>query len=213
MVRAAVLLVALGLCGCPRVGGEERLSVLGTLERDGISNTAVRGVEVDYLSEGSRAEWWPCDLRVTAQGCVGEHHVNVYIGRPGATVLSQIGTNQCVVDGVAGGVYEAVDAKDGGTHDLANDLTAFVVVGSNVDDTPGANLENDEETTAASFIVSGSVEFYDFNGFDGQLAFYLDGVTDEGNAVQIEYNGPSSNPGVVPVLEGPSTCVDSALVQ
>ena len=72
---------------------------------------------------------------------------------------------------------------------------------------PGADFEDDDETTAASRVVSGSLEVITFGGLEGTLRYFIDGETADGNPVRVDFNGPMTNPGVIPSLEEPSTCI------
>lgn len=204
----------LTLIACSPVGDNERLWMTGELEREGVYDNDTTAVPVDYLSETSRGEWWPCDLRVTAAGCVGEHHVNVYVGLPHIVELEGLGRAECVADEIPYGVYELFDSNAGGKYSLGSEIAVFTIVASDVvDDVPGANLEDDSETTAASRFASGELTVTEFGGVDDKFAFILDGATTHGQEARIEYHGPMSTPGVVPTLEGPNTCVDGALIE
>jgi hypothetical protein len=199
--------------GCPAVGSEERLLTRGTLEREGVERTDDAAVSIDYLSEGSRGEWWPCDLRMTAQGCVDDKHVNVYVALPNVTSIDGLARNACVVDGVPYGVYELIDDTTEDELDLGTELSAFVLVASNVSDPAGADLEDDAETLAASRLVSGTLSIFDKGRTDDPLYVKLEGTTAAGNDVTVEFNGPMSAPLTIPTLESPSTCIEDALVE
>lgn len=192
-------------------GDVDALSVVGDLERDGVLSTDASTVAIDYASEGARAEWWPCDLRLTALGCVGEHHVNVYITRPNVTSLEDIGRDACVSGGVASGVYEVIDAGGEVEYTLGSDFLAFVLVASNTDDVAGADLASDDETTAASRLTSGTLRVTEFTNFDAPLALFINGETSTGNTVRIDFNGPTDSTSVS-TLEAPTSCVESALI-
>lgn len=199
---------------CSPVGANERLWVTGELDREGIYQQDDGSVEVEYLSETSRGEWWPCDLRVTAAACVDDHHVNAYIGLPQITDLEGLGRADCVQDGVPYGVYELFDSNDGGQYSVGSELALFVVIASDsVSDVPGAELTDDRETTAASRFTSGTLTVTEFGRVEDNLAFVYEGETSQGRTAKIEFHGPMNTPGVVPTLEGPNTCVDNALVE
>jgi hypothetical protein len=200
------------MAGCPPVGSAERLLLEGTLEREGIERTDDAAVVVDYLSDGSRGEWWPCDLRMTAQGCVDGKHVNVYAALPNVTSIDGLARNACVVDGVPYGVYELIDDTREDELALGTEVNAFVLVASNVNEPAGADLSDDEETHAASRLVSGTLSIFEKGRPDEPLYVKLVGRTAAGRDVTVEFNGPMSAPLTIPPLESPSTCVDDALV-
>lgn len=212
---SSTLVVALSaLCaGCPPVGDAERLLVEGVLEREGVERTDDTAVPIDFLSEGSRGEWWSCDLRLTAQGCVDDRHVNVYVALPSVTSIDDLGRNACVVDGVPYGVYELIEDDTDDTFAVGTELSAFVLVASNVSDPAGADLEDDEETRAASRLVSGTLEVFEKGEIDAPFRARITAETAAGNSVVAEFNGPMSAPLTVPTLEGPSTCIEDALVE
>jgi hypothetical protein len=214
MASFNLLLVALLLAACSPVGENERLWVTGELEREGIYDHDPTVVAIDYLSETSRGEWWPCDLRATASGCVGDHHVNVYVALPNVVELEGLGRADCVIDDIPYGVYELFDENDGGKYSLGSEISVFVVIASDVvDEVPGANLEDDNEATASSRFASGELTVTKFSGLEDNIAFKIDGTTNHGNEVLVEFHGPMGSPGAVPTLEGPNTCVDDALVE
>lgn len=198
---------------CPSLSEvEEALQLAGELDRDSAGGTSDEAVAVAYASSGARAEWWPCDLRLTAQGCVGEHHVNVYLSLPTVTSISGVGQAACVSGDEAAGVYELLAAEGAGAnYTLGADLTAFVVVASDVDEVPGAVFNDDEETTAASAVVQGTVRVLRWAGLSG-LGLELEGVTAGGHDVTLSFSGPASSPQSIPTLESPQTCVAGALV-
>jgi hypothetical protein len=212
LVLGGVIVQLALVAGCPAVGDAERLHLTGTLEREGAEGTDTSAVEVQYLSDTSRGEYWPCDLRLTALGCVGEHHVNVYVTMPQIVQVSDIGRAACVVDGVPSGVYEAFDTPGAELFTIGSDLNAYIIVASDVVEPSGAELTDDQETTAASKLATGTVNLVTFGGLDGNLRVVIDGETTEGNTVHVEFHGPMTNPGAIPLLESPSTCVESALV-
>ena len=210
----ALMMILACSFACSPVGANERLWVTGDLDREGIYDQSDSQVEVDYLSETSRGEWWPCDLRATAAGCVDGHHVNVYVGLPQITDLEGLGRADCVQDDVPYGVYELFDSNDGGQYTVGSEIALFVVIASDtVSDVPGAELTDDTETTAASRFVSGDLTVTEFGRFDDNLAFVFEGETAQGRSAKIEFHGPMTSPGVVPTLEGPNTCVENALVE
>lgn len=207
--------VLLGALGCPQLTElPEELHVSGSLDRETAGGSGdTSEVEVAYHSSGARAEWWPCDLRLTAQACVGQHHVNVYVALPEATSLGQVGGAGCVSGEEAEGVFELLQKAGGtGSYTLGSDLSAFVVVASDVDEAPGAVLNSDEETTAAARLVSGTLTVTRWAGLEG-IGLTLDAETAGGLPVQIDFSGPASSPGAVPTLEDPSSCVERAALE
>jgi hypothetical protein len=170
MRRAALLaLAAAALTGCPReVVEEDRLVLSGTLDRESIFDSVEGSVDVDYASGGARGEWWPCDLRLTALGCVGEHHVNVFLTLPEVTDFGLVGSGHCVTDGVPEGVLERLAALGGrGSYALGSDVNGYIVVASDTDDVVGAEFDEDAETTAATRLGTGTVEVLGFAGEAG----------------------------------------------
>ncbi|MFZ9889402.1 MAG: hypothetical protein ACO3JL_18055 [Myxococcota bacterium] len=210
---AIMSITLLTVTGCPSlVEVEEALLVEGALDRDSAGGTSDDAVVVDYGSSGARAEWWPCDVRLTAQGCVGEHHVNVYLSLPTVTSVSGVGQAACVSGDEAEGVYELFASRGAGaSYALGADLVAFAIVASDVDDVPGAVFNDDAETTAASAIVQGNVRVTRWAGLNG-FGLELDGKTAGGHDVSISFSGPASSPLSIATLESPQTCVARALV-
>ncbi len=211
-MRPALIVVAAlaAATGCPRTPSTEaeQLLVEGTLERDGISGDAMTDVAVDYDSAQGRGEWWPCDLRLTAAACVGDHHMNVYVSLPQATSLDDVGTAGCVdAEGTPFGVYELLHAEQSQT--IGTDVAVFVLVASDVTGDPGALLDDDDETTAASRLTSGTLAVERLAG-DGSMSITIDGRTSGDRPVRVAFGGPVSEPAVVPPLEEPATCVDAA---
>jgi len=219
IVRAASFGAALSfvaLPGCDGLADPLELRVAGELEREGIFGANDAAVSVDYASTDPRGEWWPCDLRMTALACVGDHHVNVYVSLPEVADLDGVARNGCVVDGRAYGVFELFEHERGGTKktwNLGTELQAFVVIASDVDDVPGAELTRDDEATAASRIATGTLTVQFFQDLDSRLHVSIEGETTQGRAVDIDFNGPMSAPGNIPVLESPATCVPGALIE
>ena len=211
-MRTAVVAAAALLAACPRVPStdDEELGVEGSLERDGIGGVRMDEVPIDYRSTGARGEWWPCDLRLTAGGCIDDKHVNVYVALPSATTTDDVGGAACVdAEGVPFGVFELVEEQR--DFDVGSELQVFVLVASDTDGNPGALLDDDAETKAASRLASGRLSVERLAD-DGAMTIVVDGTTSGDHPVRIVFGGPVSQPGVVPPLEGPSTCVDSALV-
>lgn len=209
----AVFAIAL-LGGCPTLEvPKDGLRVLGTLDRESVGSSSDEPVAVEYASEGARAEWWPCDLRLTALGCVGDHHVNVYVALPDKTSLDAVGRGDCVTGDIAAGVFEMMRAKGGrGEYAIGSEVSAFILVASDKDDVPGVKLDDDEETVAATRLVGGVLRVDRWAGAEGGLGLVMDATTAEGREVQVTFGGAARSTSVVPV-EDPSSCVESALVR
>ena len=199
--------------GCPQMVASEQLLVSGTLERDGVSEAPnVAAVDIDYLSNDARGQWWACDMLITAGGCIDGHHVNVYISGIDSQSISDLGRGNCIAGGVARGVFERMDEGKAGIYSIGNEFSVFVLVASDVVEPNGADFGLDEETTAVSRLVSGEVEVVRFRGLD-EAEIAIRGTTAEGNTIEIQFLGPMSTPAVVPPLAAPDTCVDAALVE
>lgn len=218
-MKASVLVAAatLGLsCACPSTPPADQLSVTGTLERDGVEETNLAGVDIDYTSKSAKGEWWSCELRMTAGGCVGEHHVNVWVTMPGVVDFDSIGGVGCLNEqGEPFGAYELLftNTKNGDPIVIGQDANVLVLVASDVDGNRFANLEDDGETTAASLLVDGTIEVNGIGEFDAPVSLTIDGTTSDGNAVHVEMDGPTSavaNPGPLDVAR---TCVPDDLVK
>ena len=205
----AVVVVAFCCVVCcvacdPQPPGSDVLRVQGTLPGpDG-------AVDVDFADLRSRGEWWPCDARMTAQLCVDdEFHVGVFLGLPAHDDVSNLGGGSCAVDGVAQGAFEILRSKfDAGDAALVgDDVSAFVLIGSDVDGDGSADLEDPGETRAVTRVVQGRVEIGTLFGFEEPFSFRLTGQTEAGDDVVVEFRGEMSNPPLVPGLEAPTTCV------
>ena len=202
-MRYLVLLLALG---CTKIVPDESLTLQGTLDRESIEDSAEGQVDVDFTSSPARGEWWPCDLRLTSQACIGEHHVNVFLSLPEVSDFALIGGTSCVQDGVPFGLLEVMQQKGRGTYTIGADISAFVLVASDTDDAPGVLFNSDAETTAATRITAGAVTVTGLAGRDG-ITLTMDFTTADGHEVTGSFSGPTSLPAVVPTIEGPSTCV------
>jgi hypothetical protein len=194
----------LALSACSPVQ-EERvaLTISGSLDRDTIEDSAAGSVGLDYDSEGARAEWWPCDLRITASQCVGQHHVNLYLA-PAGTLFSELGTLHCGEGDQARGTYEIITEKRMGDYAVGGDLEVFAVVGSNLGGDPLIELSNDDETTAATWFGGGTLTVTRYAGADA-LGFSMSGKTRAGNDAEITFNGPAQVADV-PGPQGPEGC-------
>lgn len=204
---ASVGACALGACGGAANGATDQLVVEGTLDRNGVTSESSDAVPVNYASELSRGDWWPCDLRVTAQECVGDAHVNVYLALPSVTDIRDVGGAGCNRDGVYFGLYEWMAEQGGrGEYQIGQEVNAFVLLASDHDDVLGADFENDTETTAVSRLVSGTLRVDRWAEYNA-IGFQLDGVTSQGREVSITFLGPTYSGSVVP-LSPPDTCLD-----
>ena len=200
--------LALAACGGGVNVPQDELRIEGELDRNGVTQTQSPAVEVAYASELSRGDWWPCDLRVTAQECVGDAHVNVYLTLPSVSEIADVGGAACVNGGEARGLYEWMAEQGGrGEYEIGQDLNAFVLVASDHDDTLGADFNNDTETKAVSRLVSGTLRvdrWADYNA----IGFHLEGETSQSRRVTIDFLGPTYSGSVVP-LSPPDTCLDT----
>lgn len=202
------------VCAC--IGGEsvdDRFLVEGELDRESIEGTSDEGVTLRYESAQARAEWWPCELRLTAAGCVDDDkHVNVYVSLPQAVDLGDLGGSVCVQDPeVPTGVFALVKDRAPGIFEIGVDLQVFVLVASDLDDTPGALLDNDAETKAATAMASGSVEVIAFRGQEG-IDLRIEGTTRDGRELSVAFTGLAQVPPRVGPLEDARTCVSGALI-
>lgn len=203
-----VALVAL-LLGCPDVPEQGRLVVEGQLDREGVEETNLATVDVAFNSDNARGEWWSCELRLTAESCVGSHHVNVWVAMPGTTTFGALGQPTCVSDGTAFGAFEQLTAElaAGDPVIVPDDAEVLVLVASDVDGDGAADLADDEETTAAARLVAGEVEIISLGSFDDPVSLRINGTTVGGRSVAMEVQGPTApvpNPGGLDVAR---TCV------
>ena len=187
------------------------LVVDGAIERDAVTGRDATPVPLAYGSHDARGEWWPCELRVTAAGCVGTHHVNVYVALPGARSLDDLARTGCVAGGVASGVFELLDSSTQRTFRIGADVEVFALVASDAGGKPGARLDDDKETAAATRLASGTLAVQRFTGLGGAIAYTIEGQTPGGHALHVDFDGPTTNPRVVATLDPPSSCVDRAL--
>lgn len=212
-VVAAVLALApavtLGV-GCPNVPAEDSLTLQGDLERDGVGGGSNTAVAVDFGSKNARGEWWSCDLRLTANACVGEHHVNLYVALPSITTFDGLGAAACVgTDGQPFGAFELLQQKteDGEPITIPGDVTVLALVASDVDGDGAADLADDVETTAAARLMDGAVTVLHIGSFDDPLSLRVEGTTGNGLAVSAEFSGPTSPVPNPPPLDVARTCV------
>lgn len=201
-----MLLPVVWCAACTPQVAEEHLVVQGLLDRNSITETGSAAVSVDYDSPGARAEWWPCDLRITAQGCIDGAHVNLYVGLPAVATLSDLGQASCVAQGAAQGVYELLANSGGlGAYSIGSDLSAFILIASDRDDVAGADLASDAETVAATKLTGGTFFVDAWGGVTG-FGATLEATTADGREVRAQFQGPASSTDVFPI-EPPQTCV------
>lgn len=211
-VAATVSLVA----ACPDLPEPDTLVVTGALEREGVAETDLEKVAVDYASRSARGEWWSCDLRLTAGGCVGDHHVNVWVTLPNVTNFDGLGGVSCADDeGNAFGAFEllSTSTKHGDPIRIGPDVNVLVLVASDLDANGSADLANDAETGAASKLVEGSVKVDGMGSFDDPMSVTIQGTTVDGNPMTVEMNGPTSPVPNPPALDAARTCVAGDLVE
>lgn len=195
---------AVGVGGCdPAPPTSDVLHIQGTLKGPG------GDANIDFSDTRSKGEWWPCDARLTAQACVDdEFHVGVFIGRPERQDVSELGGNDCVVEGEPQGAFEILRSKfdDAGTAKIGEDVSAFVLIGSDKNGDQSADVDDEEETRAVAVVSEGTIEMAALNGFEDPFSMRLSGKAD-GNDVVVDFLGPMSNPALVPGLEPATSCV------
>lgn len=219
------MLVGISILGvvavaCPRaVPDRDILSVEGSIERNSAAEpTESETVDVNFASSSARAEWWPCDLRLTAAGCFGDsHHVNVFLALP--TVVEIDGDRglaraACVQNDIPDGLFEKFNRTGAGTYQIGVDVSAYVLIASEVDGTAGVDFADRKETSAAVRLVSGSVDVVRLDpSEDGSIALAIHATTADGNTVDIEFDGATSFPSVIVPIDPPDTCVAGAVVE
>lgn len=196
-------LIAVVACACGNgAPADDVLAVSATLPGPG------GDVVVDFSDARSRGEWWPCDGRLTAQACVDDAHVNVFVSLPVVDRVEELGSTICVQDGAASGAFEILKNRFDNLADarIPDDVSAFVVVGSDADG-DGFTEDVEGETAGAARVLEGTIEIFSLNGFDQPLSLRLTGTVEGGAAVEVTFLGPMSVPAVVPPPEGPGTCV------
>ncbi len=205
-MKGVVVVVAIAaFCACdPQPPASEVLRVQGDL-------TGPEGsVDVAFDDPRARGEWWPCDARLTSQACVDDDfHVGVFLGLPTHDDISDLGGNACVVEGEAQGAFEILRLKfdAGDTPLIPDDVSAFVLIASDVDGDGSADLDSAAETHAAARISVGSIDIGTLFGFEETFSLRLTGTTEEDEDVVVEFRGEMTNPALVPGLEAPATCV------
>lgn len=207
---SAALTMLLLVAGCPDLPEEDALTLVGELERDGVGGSSSSAVSVDFGSKNARGEWWTCDLRLTANACVGEHHVNLYLAMPSISSFDGLGGAACVGDdGQPFGAFELLEQKtgDGEPITIPGDLTVLALVASDLDGDGSADLGEDAETTAAARLMDGSVSVLHIGSFDDPLSLRVEGSTANGNAITAEFSGPTSPVPTPPPLDVARTCV------
>ncbi len=210
-VNALALAFATALAAaCPDLPEEDTFTLAGDLERDAVGGSSTTAVAVDFGSKNARAEWWSCDLRMTANACVGQHHVNLYLALPSITTFDGLGHAACVGnDGQPFGAFELLAQKtgDGEPITIPGDVTVLALVASDVDGDGAADLADDVETTAASRLMDGDVTVLHIGSFDDPLSLRVEGTTANGGAVLAEFAGPTSPAPNPPPLDVARTCV------
>lgn len=208
-VVVVAVVVACALAGCPEgPPKDEVLSLVGALTGPG------GDVDVDFADAAPRGEWWPCEARLTATGCVnegdGQHHVNVFIARPEIDDVAELGGAGCVVDGAPQGAFEILRAAFGsasGEAVIGTDVSVFVLIGSDVDGDGSADLDDERETLAVAKLSGGTVGLVSLQDFTDPLSLRIDGTEDDDDDVTVVFFGPMANPQVIAPLEPPTTCV------
>lgn len=205
----ATLSVLAWSVACPDVPRENHLVIEGALDREGVEETDLGVVDVNFDSDNARGEWWSCELRLTAESCVGDHHVNVWVAMPGTTGFGTLGQPTCVTDGVAFGAFEQLTAEldAGDPVIIPDDAEVLILVASDIDEDGNADLENDGETTAASRLVSGEIDVVSLGSFDDPVSLRIAGKTVGGNDVVIEAQGPTAPQPTPGPLDVARTCV------
>jgi hypothetical protein len=208
VVFACVVLGAtLAACGPPLPPARDLLRVQGRLRGpDG-------AVDVDFTDERSIGEWWPCDARLTARGCVDDRfHVAVFLGLPGHDDLEDLGGGACVtdVDGTpqASGAYEILRRRFFDRDDpvVGRDVSVFVLVASDADDNGVPTLQDPAETRGVTQVTQGTLDIATLEGFDAPFSMRLEGQDDDGDDVLIEFRATMGVPDRVPPLPPSSTC-------
>lgn len=207
-----VVLAAAGAPGCAEQPQDDTLTVTGTLEREGVSGADLTAVPVRYASVGARGEWWSCELRLTAGGCVGDHHMNVWVTLPEAKTFAELGGAGCVdAEGNPFGAYEQLVTLGEDPLTIGEDVGVLVLVASDNDGDAAADLGDSEETSAASILVDGTLRVRQLSGFDAPVALTVEGNTVAGGEVRIDVAAPTAPQPVAPPLDVPRTCVPGDL--
>jgi len=206
VVACACVVVALGACAPPQPPADDLLHVQARL------GGPEGPVDVDFADERSVGEWWPCDARLTAKGCVDDSfHVAVFLGLPGASDIGDIGGGACVtdVDGTpqASGAYEILRRLffDGHDAEVGRDVSVFVLVGSDADENGVPTVQDPHETKGITQVTQGTLDVSTLEDFDAPFAMRLQGQSDDGD-VLIEFRATMTVPDRVPPLASSSTC-------
>ena len=197
------VLMVIGAVSCDPAPSDPVLRIQARLPGPG------GATDIDFRDSRSRGEWWPCDGRLTAQACVGDAHVNVFLSLPIFQSIDELGGSRCVFDGVASGAFEILQARFDNNQDalVPDDVSAFILVGSD-DNGDGFVAAGDAaETTGVTRIARGALTLFSLTGFDAPLSIRLAGTTDAGDDVDVSFLGPMTVPAAVLPLEGPATCV------
>jgi hypothetical protein len=202
-IAVVVAIASVWVASCSRAPTTDVLALSGGL--DGPNGA----LDVNFEDARSRGEWWPCDGRLTAQACVDAAHVNVFFSLPVVDRVQELGSTICVEDGVAAGAFEIMERqfKNGQDAIVGEDVSAFIVVGSDENDDAFINPDDPEENAGSAHIVEGTIELFSLNGFDQPLSMIMTGETAAGDAVSVTFLGPMSVPAVVPPPESSQTCV------
>jgi hypothetical protein len=202
-VVALGVLMVIGASSCDPAPSEPVLRIQARLPGPG------GATDVDFRDSRSRGEWWPCDGRLTAQACVGDAHVNVFLSLPTFQSVDELGGSRCVFDGVASGAFEILRARFDNNQDalVPDDVSAFILVGSDDNGDGFVATEDAAETTGITRVARGTLTLFSLTGFDAPLSMRLEGTTDAGDDVDVTFLGPMTVPAMVVPLEGPATCV------
>jgi hypothetical protein len=197
------VLMVIGVSSCDPAPSEPVLRIQARLPGPG------GATDVDFRDSRSRGEWWPCDGRLTAQACVGDAHVNVFLSLPTFQSIDELGGSRCVFDGVASGAFEILQARFDNNQDalVPDDVSAFILVGSDANGDGFVAAGDVAETTGVTRVARGVLTLFSLTGFDAPLSIRLEGTTDAGDDVDVSFLGPMTVPAAVLPLEGPATCV------
>ena len=195
----AVVVVAAGLGGgCSDWPAEGRFGVATTVVGEG------GDVVVDF-NEAARGEWWTCDLHLTSDACIDGFHVAAFLGLPVYDDVDELGSARCVDEIGPSGGLEIIAAADG-TLVIPTDVSAFVLVASDVDGDGLLDLDREDEVHGRAQIVAGVVDVFGFGTFEQPLSLRITGTTAAGDDVVIDFSGPMKALGDPPPLAAKNTC-------
>ncbi|HEY1098381.1 MAG TPA: hypothetical protein VGF99_05620 [Myxococcota bacterium] len=198
VVAVVVAVIALS-AGCSDWPAAETLSVATTVQdRSGAH------VVVDFDGAG-RGEWWTCDLRLTSAACVGDHHVEVFLGLPVLDDVDELGSARCVDEQGPSGVFEIMGYV-GTPLRIPDDVSAFVVLASDVDGDGLLDLDRDDELGGRATITAGEVRVYSYGAIDAPLTLRITGTTAAGDDVDVAFSGAMQAFGDPPPLESADSC-------